>query len=42
MPDWKHLRVAILATNNFEEGEATQPGKALHVAGAKMDIIGPR
>ena len=33
------LRVAILATQNFEESELTEPRKALDQAGAKTEII---
>ena len=35
----KGLRVAILATQNFEESELTEPRKALDQAGAKTEII---
>ena len=34
-------RVAVLATNGFEEAELTEPAKALGEAGAKIDIIAP-
>lgn len=38
----KGLRVAILATQNFEESELTGPRKALDQAGAKTEIISPK
>lgn len=34
-------RIAILATDGFEEAELTEPAKALGEAGAKVDIISP-
>jgi len=34
-------RVAVLATDGFEEAELTEPSKALGEAGAKIEIIAP-
>ena len=34
-------RIAILATDGFEEVELTEPAKALGQAGAKVDVIAP-
>ncbi len=34
-------KVAILATNGFEEAELAQPKQALEQAGAEVDIISP-
>lgn len=41
MPNTKfnNLRVAVLATDGFEEVELTSPVKALRAAGAQVDII---
>ncbi len=36
------LRVAVLATNGFEEAELTKPKQALEEAGAKVSIIAPQ
>lgn len=36
------LRVAILATDGFEEAELVEPRKALDEAGAKTSVIAPR
>lgn len=35
------MRVAILATDLFEESELTEPKKALEQAGAQVDVISP-
>jgi protease I len=35
------LRVAVIATDGFEEAELTEPVKALRDAGAQVDIIAP-
>lgn len=35
------LRVAVIATDGFEEAELTEPVKALRNAGARVDIIAP-
>jgi protease I len=44
MPDPKldGLRVAVLATDGFEEPELTEPVKALHEAGAQVTILSPK
>lgn len=34
-----NLRVAIIATDGFEESELTEPARALREAGAQVDII---
>jgi protease I len=39
MTDVKNLRVAILATDGFEESELTEPARALQEAGAQVEII---
>jgi len=36
------LRVAVLATDGFEESELTEPVKALRAAGAGVTILSPR
>ena len=36
------LRVAILATDLFEEAELIEPRKALQEAGAQMVVIAPK
>ena len=36
------LRVAILATDGFEEAELLEPRKALEAAGAKTTVIAPK
>lgn len=41
MADLHGLRVAVLATNDFEDAELTEPVKALREAGATVDIISP-
>ena len=41
MADLNNLRVAVLATDGFEESELTEPVKALRDAGAQVDIISP-
>lgn len=35
------IRVAILATDGFEQSELTEPKKALEEAGAKVDVLSP-
>lgn len=42
MSELDNLRVAVLATDGFEESELTEPVRALRDAGAKVDIISPR
>lgn len=39
MTDLSNLRVAVLATDGFEEAELTEPVRALREAKAKVDII---
>lgn len=39
MADVKDLKVAILATDGFEESELTEPARALQEAGAQVEII---
>lgn len=36
------LRVAILATDGFEQSELTEPRKALDAAGAETDVVSPK
>lgn len=36
------MRVAVLATDGFEEAELTEPVKALKEAGAKVSVIAPK
>ncbi len=38
----KGIRVAILATNGFEESELLEPRKALDEAGAQTTVIAPQ
>lgn len=42
MTDLKGLRVAVLATDGFEEVELTEPVRALKAAGAEVTIIAPK
>jgi protease I len=35
-------RIAILATDGFEQVELTEPKKALEAAGAKVDVVAPK
>jgi protease I len=42
MSDLSGLRVAVLATDGFEEPELTEPVKALREAGARVTILSPR
>lgn len=41
MAELENMRVAVLATDGFEEVELTEPAKALGEEGAKIDIISP-
>ncbi|HZU90520.1 MAG TPA: DJ-1/PfpI family protein, partial [Stellaceae bacterium] len=34
-------RIAVLATDGFEQAELTEPKKALAEAGAKVDVVAP-
>ena len=42
MSELSGLRVAVLATDGFEEPELTEPVKALREAGAQVTILSPR
>jgi protease I len=42
MSELSGLRVAVLATDGFEEPELTEPVKALRQAGAQVTILSPR
>jgi protease I len=42
MSELNGLRVAVLATDGFEETELTEPVKALKEAGAQVTIVSPR
>jgi protease I len=42
MSELSGLRVAVLATDAFEEPELTEPVKALREAGAQVTILSPR
>lgn len=42
MAELAHMRIAILATDGFEESELMEPAQALRDAGAKVEVISPR
>jgi protease I len=42
MQDITNLRVAIIATDGFEEVELTEPRRALDEAGARTEVIAPK
>jgi protease I len=42
MSELSDFRVAVLATDGFEEPELTEPVKALREAGARVTILSPR
>ena len=42
MPDINGLKIAILATDGFEQVELTEPQKALRDAGATVTVVSPR
>jgi len=42
MADLKGKKVAILATDGFEQSELTQPRDALRTAGATVEIVSPK
>src|SRR5690349_23108405 len=42
MSELNGLRVAVLATDGFEDSELTEPVKALREAGAQVTILSPR
>jgi protease I len=41
MVDVKTRKIAVLATNGFEQAELTEPVKALRAAGATVQIVSP-
>ncbi len=41
MPELDGVRVAILATDGFEESELLEPLRALREAGARVDVVAP-
>jgi protease I len=42
MADIKHRKIAVLATDGFEQVELTEPVKALRAAGAEVTIVSPK
>ena len=42
MADISNCRVAILATDGFEQSELTEPRKRLAEAGAKVEVVSPK
>jgi protease I len=42
MGELNNLRVAVLATDGFEESELNEPIRVLKEAGAKVDVIAPK
>ena len=42
MNELNNFRVAMLATDGFEETELTEPKRALESAGARVDVIAPK
>ena len=38
----KGRRIAVLATDGFEQSELTEPVKALKEAGAEVDVVSPK
>src|SRR5438552_9287929 len=38
---FKGMRIAVLATDGFEESELTQPLLALETEGAKVEVVSP-
>jgi protease I len=42
MKDLSTKRVAIVATDGFEQSELLEPKKALEAAGAKVDVVSPK
>ena len=42
MQELNNIRVAILASDGFEESELTEPRRALIEAGAQVDVIAPK
>jgi protease I len=42
MKDLSTKRIAIVATDGFEQSELLEPKKALEAAGAKVDVVSPK
>src|SRR5947209_15379747 len=42
MAELSDFRVAVLATDGFEESELTEPVKALKAAGAAVTVVSPK
>jgi protease I len=42
LAELEYLRVAVLATDGFEESELTEPVRALREAGATVEIVAPK
>jgi protease I len=42
MAQLSNIRVAVIATDGFEEAELTEPVKALKEAGATVDVVSPK
>ena len=42
MAERLNIRVAVMATDGFEESELTEPMRALRDAGAKVEVIAPK
>ena len=42
MADLEGMRVAILATDGFEESELNEPAQALRESGARVEILAPQ
>lgn len=42
MAQLSDIRVAVLATDGFEQAELTEPVKALQGAGARVDVVAPK
>jgi protease I len=38
----KDRRIAILATDGFEQSELVEPKRALNAAGARVDVVAPK
>ena len=41
MPDLTNTRVAVIATDGFEESELTEPVKALKDAATTVEVVSP-
>lgn len=42
MADLSTIRIAVLATDGFEESELLEPAKALRNAGARVEVVAPK